>query len=536
MPPPVGEKGVINLGEYKGEGSHATPSHSDVVEGHGREDMPTSGDTEKPDEEPEEGSPEHIRRKYFPSAPADDPSLAWLTSPPQSSTSSETTPLRFDLTGTPLLPSVSLSLPTHLGLHHHAEGSHAGYTLDELLLLTRSSVSAQRSAVLEVLGRLVRGLGKGEFEVPAVLVREDIGEDALGQQHKGGNEEVRSRILAAGLEAISERGSLSLIARGVDIVWASLIFWDQHSRSPPSSAVLKFTTSDIFLSQISTLLRQRVLPTYTHNQLLAILEYLADSGASVCTKIVKTQDLITGIMDTFLLTPYPTSDSPDSTINPNPAALTLLCALVSSSRENAKSLRGPTDALLRYITPLPPSSQYPSTLSVALLIGTLRLYTALASYGLYSSIVSTAGSCFSALTVYVKEMAAEAQNVELIKAWTDLIRAWTVCAIDPHRTDPEHDILWSQVEGWDWSEDVVALRDKVPAPRRDERGREWGIWAGMWRALAVWLDGVRTNGMKGGEHERAVMCSIHAIITKGIMHAVKIAELEVGPEEALNDE
>ena len=32
------------------------------------------------------------------------------------------------------------------------------------------------------------------------------------------------------------------------------------------------------------------------------------------------------------------------------------------------------------------------------------------------------------------------------------------------------------------------------------------------------------------------MCSIHAIITKGIMHAVKIAELEVGPEEALNDE
>ena len=32
------------------------------------------------------------------------------------------------------------------------------------------------------------------------------------------------------------------------------------------------------------------------------------------------------------------------------------------------------------------------------------------------------------------------------------------------------------------------------------------------------------------------MYSIHAIITKGIVHAAKIAELEVGPEEALNDE
>ena len=99
-------------------------------------------------EEPDEGSPEYIRRKYFPSAPADDPSLAWLTSAPQPSASSDTTPLRFDLTGTPIPTSVCLRLPTCLGLHHHAEGSRAGYTLDELLFLTWSSVSVQRSTVL----------------------------------------------------------------------------------------------------------------------------------------------------------------------------------------------------------------------------------------------------------------------------------------------------------------------------------------------------------------------------------------------------
>ena len=28
-------------------------------------------------------------------------------------------------------------------------------------------------------------------------------------------------------------------------------------------------------------------------------------------------------------------------------------------------------------------------------------------------------------------------------------------------------------------------------PRGDEKGRERGIWAGMWRALAIGLDGAR---------------------------------------------
>ena len=81
---------------------------------------------------------------------------------------------------------------------------------------------------------------------------------------------------------------------------------------------------------------------------------------------------------------------------------------------------------------LSPSSQYPSTLSVALLTGTLWLYTTLASYRLHTNLLSTAAFCFSALTVNVKETAAEATNSELVKDWTDLIRAWTVCAIDSH--------------------------------------------------------------------------------------------------------
>ena len=105
----------MSLGEYK---SHATTKHSNIVEGHGQEDMPTFV-TKKVGEEPEERSPEYVRRKYFPSALAGGPSLSG--SPMRSSPAP--LPIPHHSTGTPIPPSVSLSLPTLLGLHHHAEGS-----------------------------------------------------------------------------------------------------------------------------------------------------------------------------------------------------------------------------------------------------------------------------------------------------------------------------------------------------------------------------------------------------------------------------
>ena len=113
------------------------------MEGRGREDMPTSV-AEKVSKEPEEGSPEYIRRKYFLSAPADDPSrVVHLYTPALHL-------FRYHTTLLALLSRLRSVLVTLFGLHHHPEGS---YTLDELILLTRSSMSTQRSTILEVLGK-----------------------------------------------------------------------------------------------------------------------------------------------------------------------------------------------------------------------------------------------------------------------------------------------------------------------------------------------------------------------------------------------
>ena len=49
----------------------------------------------------------------------------------------------------------------------------------------------------------------------------------------------------------------------------------------------------------------------------------------------------------------------------------------------------------------------------------------------------------------------------------------------------------------------------------------------------------RSSGQDPPVHYgRAVhaMCSIHAVITKGLIHAGKILELQLDAEEALNDE
>ncbi len=64
---------------------------------------------------------------------------------------------RFDLNGNMLTTEQVQNLPTHLGLHHHGSNpSDAGYTLTEILLLTRSTVHTQRAMAYTVFSRVVK--------------------------------------------------------------------------------------------------------------------------------------------------------------------------------------------------------------------------------------------------------------------------------------------------------------------------------------------------------------------------------------------
>ncbi|PGH12266.1 hypothetical protein AJ80_06780 [Polytolypa hystricis UAMH7299] len=114
-----------------------------------------------------------LQSHYFPDTPQDPSSLSWMQpeADPSSAYDPESTAtgvapasLRFSLTGSLLAPNTSLSLPTSLGLHHHADDPEAaGYTIPELATLSRSTLPAQRCLAWQVLGRFLYRLGKGDF-------------------------------------------------------------------------------------------------------------------------------------------------------------------------------------------------------------------------------------------------------------------------------------------------------------------------------------------------------------------------------------
>ncbi|XP_036981275.1 RNA polymerase II-associated protein 1 [Acanthopagrus latus] len=69
---------------------------------------------------------------------------------------------RFDFAGTLIPPTEDL--PTHLGLHHHGEEpERAGYSLQELFLLSRSQLIQQRTLALSTLANILAKARAGEY-------------------------------------------------------------------------------------------------------------------------------------------------------------------------------------------------------------------------------------------------------------------------------------------------------------------------------------------------------------------------------------
>lgn len=451
---------------------------------------------------PTEGTPEDIRRRFFPSLPSGDPSLAWIESTPLPDPSAPS--LRFDLHGAPIPTELSATMPTHLGLHHHAEGARAGYTLDDVFLLTRSTVPAQRVIMLSILAGIVRRLAS---------MRRGISSDTKEMEElRGKEEEIKKRAVAAGTSAMTERGSLG--SRAVEVLWEALVGWDEELMSidgvelqddPPGEKLLDQEGENIpegdalsslrlqfFLPQITTIFDAADLPQSSLVQLLAILQRLAMHSNATADEITNTPSLIANVLRVFIITPIPPAENSQL---PIPAAIHFLTTLASASRVSASRLLDPTDALLRFLTSTPVSSLYPLPLATSLLTQTLRLYATFARYGLYSHIATTAAEPLARLSSYI--LAPECDSRPLLIAYVSLLAAWTTCASDPHQTTPPHDILWSQVCGWSWITDLVTVTHKLSKDPSD-----WDTWAALWNAEAAWLEGARHNGVRGGAGER----------------------------------
>lgn len=172
---------------------------------------------------------EDLHTKYFPNLAHDPSKLSWMAKPTEEENASyapsqqDLVPadLRFDFKGTLIPPSLSNTLPTDLGLHHHGLApSAAGYTIPELAILARSSYPAQRCIAFQTLGRILYRLGVGEYG----------DENNNGVQGPAGEKATMARGLWNAIddgkvidvmneEAKKEEGHRSAIAMAQEAVW-----------------------------------------------------------------------------------------------------------------------------------------------------------------------------------------------------------------------------------------------------------------------------------------------------------------------------
>ncbi|KAG9002460.1 hypothetical protein FRB94_003871 [Tulasnella sp. JGI-2019a] len=472
------------------------------------EDDPDVGADGVEQEQEQEGSPEYIRKRYFPTAAANEPTLEWMKarSTPttnatgSSSVNSTTSTTRYDLAGQPITASLQTSLPTHLGLHHHGgDQDQAGYTIEDLLLLSRSTVPAQRASMLAVLGKVLLNTRSGESD--------------------DDDNDLRSRVLAAGLDAMMEKGSVGI--RAVEILWIALVRCaskvEAGGKVTTTHELLKDDSLDIatlvppsiLLGRISTLLHPttRALPQESLAQLLDVLVHLVSrtaQGRDVATDILRTQGLIQGVMMAFLT---PSISTPS---DPNPRAIILLDHIARVSRANAKQIvdDGMADACLRFLVALSEddAGDHPSTAPQSepsahpLLVETMRLFTTLGKYGMYTNIATDVHQNLTHHALTLSPTAVKA-DLDLSRTYLELLEIWITCAVDPHRTTPPHDILWSQVVGWAWVEDVLRFRRSL-FEREDSQGRVLGA---VWNVLAAWIEGCGVNSVRAGQGGREVL-------------------------------
>lgn len=117
---------------------------------------------------------EKLHEKYYPDLPKETKKLSWMTEPvpKQISTTYESiSDMRFDFQGDLLelndeRKESTKEIPTYMGLHHHSNNPHqAGYTLNELVHLSRSVVPGQRCLSIQMLGRILHKLGLHKYSI-----------------------------------------------------------------------------------------------------------------------------------------------------------------------------------------------------------------------------------------------------------------------------------------------------------------------------------------------------------------------------------
>ncbi|KPV72422.1 uncharacterized protein RHOBADRAFT_55888 [Rhodotorula graminis WP1] len=456
----------------------------------------------------EEGSPEYIRRHFFPNEPR-NPALDWMKPPPPPAGRAGDAPalpaaarLVFDVQGR-LLEGEAAPVAPAAAPDHHVSSS-TTFTVPSLLALTASSVPSQRSTAFAILHRI---LSRSVEYAPR-----------FGEQ-----EWQAVRVQAAQRAGWALRDS-NLGVVGACIALAAVLLAQDVAAPVAAAAAPRLEGAEETATVASTFLETAPLPALASHlslgavprpsldAVLAILTSLvhlsrsSPSSSDILDSIFDTPRLLESLVSTFLAVPYPPSSK---SILPSPTALAFLALLARTSRSRASLLctRSLVDPTLRFIAlppwELPPSNPAGHALGDALLRGTIELWTVLARYGLATDLRGKAAPLLDGLVERVGELrrasstSAGAADAAWIAPFLGLLGMWTTAAVDPHVTG--HDVTWSQVEGF---RDVALEAYELGFAIGEATGAGRAVLSAAVELLGSWLEGSKVNRSWRGEEER----------------------------------
>ncbi|OXC69689.1 hypothetical protein AYX13_01858 [Cryptococcus neoformans] len=463
-----------------------------------------------------------LKAKYFPTLPSEPSKLEWLQ--PISAPSSNNS-IRFDLSGIVLSAEDTASLPTHLGLHHHGESPGlAGYTLQDILYLCRSTVPSQRITMMGVLSRILGRLRNGELdqaaqtecdETQVVQKAIELGVEVLAGLTRG------TGVIRASVELLFEalRGPSWVFpddSINADNIYQPFIPTLMTAQNDPTG-IASIPFEDVLPRLTELLSIPDALPVITTDQLLLILRRTTFLSGDLCETICPIVPVI--LKHHVIQRPWP----PKGDNRPNVEGLALLRDITASSRACAEDLLSQRiyESTLKFVvsaTWSEGSGVNKLEIGQNLALEVLRIYAILGRYGLSASIVASSSEVWRLFGKWVQQRSASETlsplESSLIRAYFDLLKIWVTCAIDPHRTTPEHDITWAQVMALDWIDEAVSSVKQLLG--RSERLNEVASALDM---LVSWATGAKVNGIKGGEEEKKTMLA--GLKTSGLTEAIE---------------
>lgn len=388
------------------------------------------------------------------------------------------------------------------------------------------------------------------LDVLAKIVRSSVSSSEGSDEIEGGL--VEKALDVASLALMDTKGGLNISSRGIEIVYEILVGSEEQveireevlggvlarglknrTRQGEEKVVLMKLPGLIPLL-VGQLGNAGLSQSRTVHQLLAILVRVArlpdpvgelllsstSSSSSASSSASSSSPLLQVISKNLQ------SSSPD------PLNLTLLHSLILSSRATALRLMNspssPLPSLLRFValSSTSPTHQILAKLSV-------DIYASLGKYGLLSFICSDGSDIWRQLEQAVhsdlqpllsssRRQPSKAQ-VELASSFYSLLTSWTICAIDPHQTSPEHDITWSQAQGMGWFTDSLRVLDGF-LDRVREGGSDEGcldLVRNLLGFVRAWIEGAEVNEVRGGEEVKREVGGLNGLSEKNVVLLVE---------------